>query len=279
MTENHSRKGLAAVNGAQLYYETAGDGLPLVMLHAGVADSRQWNNEFAFFARQAPNRFRVVRYDLRGYGKSEPVKGEFSHLQDLTALLDHLELSRPLILMGCSMGGGLALDYAYTRPGDVKALVLVGSGPAGLDLNAPAVEKFEAAEKAYSAGDLDLVAEIETQIWFDGMGRTPAQVNPQMRKLAYDMNRNALRLDAKRLGKRLPDTQAPVSQRLKALTMPVLVLLGEHDTPYIHAAAAYLEDKLPVMRKVVIPDAAHLANMDQPVEFRRIVSEFLAQVS
>jgi 3-oxoadipate enol-lactonase len=278
MTEKHSSTGLAAVNGAQLYYETAGDGLPLIMIHAGVADSRQWNNEFAFFARQAPYPIRVVRYDLRGYGRSEPVRGEFSHLQDLTALLDHLEIARPLILMGCSMGGGLAIDFAYTRPGDVKALILTGSGPAGLELDAPPIEKFEAAERAYTAGDLDLVAEIETQIWFDGMGRTPDQVNPEMRQLAYDMNRNALRLEAKRLGKRLPDTQAPVNQRLKALTMPVLVLLGEHDTPYIHAAAAYLEDKLPLMRKVVIPGAAHLANMDQPAEFQRIVAEFLAQI-
>jgi pimeloyl-ACP methyl ester carboxylesterase len=241
------------------------------MIHAGVADSRQWNNEFTYFA----NRFRSVRYDLRGYGKSEPVDGEFSHLQDLTALLDHLRIDQPLILMGCSMGGGLAMDYALTRPSEVKALIMVDAGPTGLQLDVPAPARFEAAEKAYTAGDLDLVAEIETQIWFDGTGRTPAQVNPAMRQLAYEMNRNALTHDAKRLGKRLPDTQVPAVERLSELDMPVLVIVGAHDTPYILAAASYMVEKIPSARKEIIEDAAHLPNMDQPNEFQRIVAAFL----
>jgi 3-oxoadipate enol-lactonase len=89
MSDNPVKSGLAAVNNAHIYYETAGEGPPFVMIHAGVADGRQWNNEFAHFA----DRFQVVRYDLRGYGRSEPVAGEFSHLADLIALLDYLELA------------------------------------------------------------------------------------------------------------------------------------------------------------------------------------------
>jgi pimeloyl-ACP methyl ester carboxylesterase len=241
------------------------------MIHAGVADSRQWNNEFSHFA----NRFRVLRYDLRCYGKSEPVDGEFSHFRDLSALLDHLHLDRPLILMGCSMGGGLAMDFALTHPSKVKALIMVGSAPTGLELDAPEPVKFEEAEKAYNAGDLDLVAELETQIWFDGMGRTPAQVNQAMRQLAYEMNRNVLSLDARRLGKRSPDTQVPAGERLSELNIPVLVIVGAHDTPYILAAADYMMEKIPSARKVISEDAAHLPNMDQPDEFRRVISEFL----
>ena len=121
MLEIKSDSGLAAINHTLIYYEIAGQGQPFVMIHAGVADNRQWNNEFAYFA----HRYRVVRYDMRGYGKSEPVDGEFSHLQDLTALLNHLHLDQPLILMGCSMGGGLATDFALTRPSKVKALIIV----------------------------------------------------------------------------------------------------------------------------------------------------------
>ena len=203
MAEIRRNSGLAAINHALIYYEMAGEGPPFVMIHAGVADSRQWNNEFAHFA----NRFRVVRYDMRGYGKSAPVDGEFSHLQDLTALLDSLHLDQPLIAMGCSMGGGLAMNFALLRPSKVRALIMVDAGPSGLTLDVPAPAKFVEAEKAYNAGELDLAAEIETQIWFDGMGRTPAQVNQPMRHLAYDMNRHALSHDAKRLGKRLPDAE------------------------------------------------------------------------
>jgi len=263
--------GFAAVNNALIYYEIGGKGMPFVMIHAGVADSRQWNNEFDHFSP----RFRVLRYDLRGYGKSEPVVGEYSHLQDLTALLDHLDIDLPLIVMGCSMGGGLAMDYALTQPSKVQALIMVDAGPGGLKLEVPTPAKFEEAEQAYNAGDLDRVAELETQIWFDGMGRTPEQVSPAMRKLAYAMNRNALSHDAKRLGKRLPDTQVPAVARLAELRPPVLVIVGVHDTPYILAAADYMVEKLPSARKVILDDAAHLPNLDHPEQFQRVVTEFL----
>jgi pimeloyl-ACP methyl ester carboxylesterase len=274
MTEIRSERGLAEINNALLHYEIAGQGQPFVMLHAGVADHRQWNNEFAHFAQ----RFRVLRYDLRGYGRSEPVDGEFSHLQDLTALLDHLRLEQPLILMGCSMGGGLAMDFALTYPSRVKALIMVGSGPSGLELDVPTPAKFAEVEKAFNEGKLDLVAELETQIWFDGEGRSPAQVDKAMRQLAYDMNRIALAHEAKSLGKRLPDTQFPAATRLNELHIPVLIIVGEYDNPYILGAGAYMAENIPSARKVVIADAAHLPNMDHPAEFQRLVSEFLEGV-
>ncbi len=106
---------------ARLYYEVAGEGPAFVMIHAGIADSRQWNNEFTHFA----NNYRVLRYDMRGYGRSEPAEGEFSHMGDLMALLDHLQIREPLVMMGCSMGGGLAMDFALTHPLRVKALIMV----------------------------------------------------------------------------------------------------------------------------------------------------------
>jgi pimeloyl-ACP methyl ester carboxylesterase len=266
-----TKSGMAEINGARIYYETAGEGIPLVMIHAGVADNRQWNNEFAFFSQW----YRVLRYDMRGYGRSEPVDGEFSHLGDLISLLDHLDLHEPLIVMGCSMGGGIAMDFALKEPAGVKALIMVGSGPSGLELDVPTPPKFAEAEKAYHAGDLDLLAEIETQIWFDGMNRTPEQVNPEMRKLAYDMNRNALALEARKLGKRLPDSTSPAVDRLEEIAIPILVIAGEHDTPYILAAADVMETKIRSARKVIMGDAAHLPNMDHPEEFHKIVKTFL----
>jgi pimeloyl-ACP methyl ester carboxylesterase len=263
--------GFAAVNNALIYYEIAGEGQPLVMIHAGIADHRQWNNEFAHFA----GRFRVLCYDMRGYGKSEPVEGEFSHLQDLTALLEALHINQPLILMGCSMGGGLAMNFALERPSQTAALVMVDAGPTGLELDVPEPAKFKETEAAYNAGDFDRVAELETQIWFDGMGRTPSQVDQAMRSLAYEMNRTALAHEAKRLGKRLPDTPIPAVERLTELHIPVLIMVGNQDIPYMHAAAGYMVEKIPSARKVVIDDAAHLPNMDHPEEFQRIVGEFL----
>jgi pimeloyl-ACP methyl ester carboxylesterase len=125
--------GFVAIGNVNLYYEIAGNGQPLVLIHAGVADSRQWNNEFVDLSQD----YRVLRYDLRGYGKSCPVDGEFSHMGDLIALLDKHQFHQPLILIGCSMGGSLAMDFAFEHPSSVKTLVLVSSGPSGLSLDVP----------------------------------------------------------------------------------------------------------------------------------------------
>ena len=275
MTTLQTKSGFVQVDNARLYYETAGEGVPLVMIHAGVADSRQWNNEFAFFARD----YRVVRYDMRGYGKSEPVDGEYNSLDDLVTILNTLGIHEPVVVMGCSMGGGLAMDFALTHPSRVRALIMVGSAPSGLELDVPSPAKFAEAEKAFEAGDLDLVCEIETQIWFDGTGRTPEQVNQAMRKLLYEMNRQALAHEVKQLGKRLPNTPAPAFDRLSDLKKPVLVILGAHDTPYILAAADYMVERIPSARKVIIDDAAHLPNMDHPDEFQTHVANFLESLT
>ena len=275
MSTLQTKSGFVHIDNARLYYETAGQGVPLVMIHAGVADSQQWNNEFTFFARG----YQVVRYDMRGYGKSEPAEGEFSHMGDLVAILNALGLDEPAVIMGCSMGGGLAMDFALTHPSKVRALIMVGSGPSGLELDVPAPAKFADVEKAFEAGDLDLVSEIETQIWFDGMGRAPEQVNQSMRKLLYEMNRQALAHEVKQLGKRLPNTQVPVFDRLGDLKIPVLIIVGAHDTPYILAAADYMVERTPSAKKAIIEDAAHLPNMDHPEKFQAIVTNFLEDLS
>lgn len=275
MSTHPSKSGFANIDNAKLYYEIAGAGTPLVMVHAGVADSRQWNNEFAYFSQS----YRVIRYDLRGYGKSEPVDGEFSHMGDLVSLLDTLGVHEPVVVMGCSMGGVLAMDLALSHPSRVKAVVMVDSAPSGLELDVPTLSKFGEAEKAFEAGDLDRVAEIETQIWFDGMGRTPEQVNPTMRKLLLEMNRLALAHEVKGLGKRLANTEVPAFDRLESLRIPVLIIVGSHDTPYTLAAADYMQEKIKFADKISIEDAAHLPNMDQPQEFQKIIEEFLASRS
>lgn len=272
MPSNQPHSGFAPINGAKIYYEIVGDGPPFVMIHAGVADSHQWNNEFTYFSQN----YRIVRYDLRGYGQSEPVDGEYSNLGDLTALLDHLKLdSTPLILMGCSMGGGLAMDFAFLHPSRVKALIMVGSGPSGLKLDVPTPDIYAEAEAAYNAKDWDRLAELETQIFFDGTRRTPDQVDQSMRQLTVDMIRNSLNHEAKGLGKRLPDTENPAAPRLSELLCPVLIIVGEHDTPYILAAADYMLENVRSAQKALMDDAAHLPNMDHPAQFRQIVSTFL----
>ncbi len=265
--------GFAEVNGARLYYERSGCGKPLVMIHAGIADCRMWDKEFEAFSQ----RHQALRFDMRGYGKSVPVEGEFNLLDDLETLLTQLGIPMPIILMGCSMGGGLSIDYALTHPNQVDALILVGSGPAGLELEAPGPdEHFAQSEAAFEAGDVELVAELDMRIWFDGDGRTRNEVDSEARQKAYAMAKLVTEHELKGVGTHVRKSLArPAAERLHELTMPTLVVIGQNDLPYLQLAADYMRDKLPAATKLLIPDAGHLPNLEHPEIFGTAVLNFL----
>ncbi len=241
------------------------------MLHAGVADHRQWNAAFEHFASS----YRVLCYDMRGFGRSAPVPGSFRAIDDLETVLDALSVTRPVILMGCSMGGSLAMDFSIAHPGAVSALIMVCSGPSGLKLDVPEPEQFELVALAEQEGDLDRVCELETQIWFDGESRAPGDVDPQQRALLYEMNRTALEHASRGLGERQPDLQPPACKRLDEIDAPVLVLVGELDLPYMHAAADYMGANIRRVQRENIAGTAHLPSMEQAQEFNQIVGAFL----
>jgi pimeloyl-ACP methyl ester carboxylesterase len=121
--------GFAEVNGASLYYDVAGNGEPLVLVHAGIADRRMWDGQLKAFAE----RYRVIRYDMRGCGRSEaPTGASFSHHDDLRGLLDFLGIERA-ILVGCTIGARTAIDFALALPERVRALALVCPSVSGFE--------------------------------------------------------------------------------------------------------------------------------------------------
>lgn len=244
------------------------------MIHAGIADCRMWNREFETFAKS----HQVMRFDMRGYGRSRPVKGEFNIQNDLSAMLAALEIKAPFILMGCSMGAGLAIDYALTHPQDVLALILVGGAPAGLEIEAEAPDElFAQSEQAFNNKDIDLAAEIDMKIWFDGFGRSADDLDPTIRQQAWEMARLATEHELKGIGRHVRKPfDKPAAERLDELQMPVLVVIGENDLPYLRLAADYLVDHLPQAAKALIPNAAHLPNMEQAERFQAAVKTFLA---
>jgi pimeloyl-ACP methyl ester carboxylesterase len=232
-----------------------------------------WDEQFAYFAQK----YRVVRYDLRGCGRSAPVAGDYERHEDLRALLDFLHIDRAT-LMGCSMGGGACLNLALDYPDRATALIMVGSGPSGFSYPewspGPLDEALEEAEKA---GDLERLNEIQMRIFIDGTGRTPDQVSPALRNKVLAMNRIALHNQAQ-MGRDLP-LATPAAQRLHELRLPVLIVYGDLDEDYIHRAAAFMASSLPDAQKVMMPGTAHLPNMEFPAEFNAHVDDFLGGVT
>jgi 3-oxoadipate enol-lactonase len=146
------KTGMAEVNGARIYFVVAGEGDPLVLVHAGIADSRMWEDQLIVFA----DRYRIIRHDMRGFGMTAMVEGQFSHYEDLRALLDSLDVERAH-LVGCSMGGGAVLDFALEYPQRVGNLVLVGSAVCGFGPDFDPASQWEEILAAEVAGDLERV--------------------------------------------------------------------------------------------------------------------------
>ena len=261
--------GMAEVNGARIYYEVAGEGEPLVLVHAGIADSRMWEAQLAEFA----NHYQVIRYDMRGFGRTAMEEGPYSHHDDLRGLLDSLDVERAH-LVGCSMGGGAVLDFALEFPERARNLVLVGPAVSGFrpDLDPP--RQWDEIVAADEAGDLGRISELEVQIWVDGPRRSPEDIDVSIRDLVREMNLIALENEASGLGEAW-EPEPPAVDRLPDIQAPSLLIVGEEDQPRVFAAADLLERELPNVRKVVIPGAAHLPNMERPEHFNRLVLDFL----
>lgn len=273
--DTSAQRGFAEVNGARLYYEVAGSGRALVLVHAGICDERMWDDQFAAFAE----RYRVIRYDQRGFGQSTLPPGPYALQEDLAALLAQLGVSETAVV-GVSMGGSASIDLTLTHPDLVKALVLVGSGLGGA--NAPGTPEegalFAAVDAAIEAGDIETANAREVHIWVDGPHRDPAQVNPQMRERVAEMNIRGFReADAWKQTQSLP-VEPPASTRLGEIKAPTLVIIGDQDVSEIQTTADILANGIPGARKVVMPNTAHVPNMEQPEQFNQIVLDFLASV-
>ncbi len=268
-----SQSGFAEVNGTRLYYEVAGEGHPLLLIHGGIMDSRMWDEQFEVFAQQ----YRVVRFDWRAFGQSDlPGTKPYSMRGDARALLEFLGIEKTHLL-GISMAGSVAIDFTLDYPDMVEKLILVAPGVNGYE---PAESEeseatYKEIEAAFDSGDIERGVELETRLWVDGPERTPDQVDPQVRRRVYEMNLNTCRRIA---DIELPDTQKlapPAFGRLSEIRVPTLLIVGDKDVREQVATLDMLETHIAGAQKAVMHGVAHVPNMEHPGEFNQLVLDFL----
>ena len=256
--------GTANVNGTRLYYETAGSGPPVVLLHGGNLDSRMWDDQLPFLAKS----FTVTRYDIRPYGRSALTEKGFSSVDDLAALMDVLGITRAS-LVGLSLGGRIAIDFALTHPDRVDKLVLMGPGLSGFPFN----QKDEAVQAMMArarTGD----ARGAMELWLQHPMMAPAMARPtlaaRIRPIAMDNARIWTNLA---VGERVPNP--PAIKRLGEIRAPTLVIVGERDVPDIQQIVTLIGAGVRGARTQVVPGAAHLPNLEDPALVNRLLGEFL----
>jgi len=255
---------------ARLAAQACGHGPAVVLLHAGVADARMWNEQLAALA----SRHRAVAYDRRGFGGSLHADEPYSMVGDLLAVLDAVSPASPAILVGCSQGGRIAIDTALAHPQRVRALVLVAPALSG----APQIDSFpeplqalvDELKRAEASGDIERLNALEAQAWLDGPAAAPGRVGGAARELFLAMNGIALRAQPR--GTEIQPPSAADSLRL--VQVPTLLLWGDLDFPHLQARCDTLAAQLPKVRGEVLHGTAHLPNLEQPERFNRALLAF-----
>lgn len=261
--------GYVDIPGGRMYYEVAGAGHPFLMIHADVADHRMWDEQFATFSR----RYRVIRYDKRGFGKTTSQDGPVSLIEDIAALLAHLGVAKTYV-MGLSNGGRLALDFTLAHPEMVDALIVVAGGVTGFE--APATEAemalFETEMELEKRGDQAGLLDLGVHVWCDGPeqpeGRTSQEVRDRLREMMTDIYRDhheklePIELEPAAVG------------RLAEISVPTLAIFGSYDETGTIAAMELLAEHVAGAQKAAFA-TAHMVNMEQPEAFDARVQGFL----
>jgi 3-oxoadipate enol-lactonase len=257
--------GYVSVDGGKLFYEIAGKGENIVLLHDGMVNHQIWDDQFPLLAKN----HRVVRYDRRGYGKSTDPKEKYSHIDDLNQVFLQLKVDKATIF-GMSSGGRLAIDFTLTYPEKVKGLVLVGAVVSGFGYTSHMTTRggnFNPAEysdpiKVNKYFIMDDPYEIYS-------GNTKAK-EKVMKLLPYLAREN-------RVPTRPPDKVAV--RFLSEIKVPTLILVGEYDIPDVHAHAGVINAGIQNSKREIIPKSGHLIPIEQPGLFFDSVMNFLSKLS
>jgi pimeloyl-ACP methyl ester carboxylesterase len=268
MTSSHDGvlNGFADVNGTRLFYELAGAGPALTLIHGFSLDTRMWDDQFATFAQ----RYRVLRYDARGFGRSAvPGAARYSHAEDLHALLEHLEIEHTA-LIGFSMGGGIAISFALAYPALVDALLVAGCLLPGYRLSAELGASFGAIWSAGRAQGVAAARERWLQHPLFASVRARADLDARFTRIISEysgwewMNKDPQSPPA-----------PPPAERLSEIHSPMLAIVGERDLPDFHAIAGLIERDAPGARRVLLPAVGHMVNMEAPERFNQLVLEWM----
>ena len=265
-------EGLIDVPGGRLWAQWAGEGSAVVLVHAGIADARMWDPQWDALVAS----HRVIRYDTRGFGRTETGDVPFSNRSDLVAVLDAAGIERA-VFVGCSRAGQIVLDTAVEYPDRVAAVVWVCGGLSGFEWEETPEElaAFEREEALEEAHDWTALADQAVQVWVDGIGQPAGRAPAFARDLVRKMTLETLAQE-KESGQPIV-LDPPAAGRLGEVQVPVLAIVGGLDNSSVGPAAELLVERAGA-RRIDLPDVAHMPSLERPEWFTETLLAFLAEV-
>jgi 3-oxoadipate enol-lactonase len=261
------QSGYADVEGRKVYYEAKGEGRVILLIHGFSLDRQMWDDQFVAFARQ----FRVIRYDMSGYGRSTIPDSAISSSDEIAALLRHLGVEK-VAVVGMSLGGSVAARFAVDYPDMVEALITVSSTLEGYRYR----DQLRNRLNNYIQVAKDSGVNAAKELWAKGPFMTPVAniqiVGARIQRILADWS------GAQFTNPRIwqpKSTPPPLIRRLGSIRVPALAIVGEWDEPDVLAIADTLATRIAGAQKMVIPESGHLFNLERPDDFNRIVLDFL----
>ncbi|HEX4216053.1 MAG TPA: alpha/beta fold hydrolase [Candidatus Dormibacteraeota bacterium] len=262
-----SATGVLVLPGARLAYQVAGDGPALVFVHGFGLDMRMWDPQADLLAR----RFRVVRFDCRGFGASGPFDPAvpYTHAGDLVELLGHLAIGKA-VLAGLSFGGGVVMEAALATPQLVRGLALLDAVLDGVPWDpASATALRDTTQQARDHGLLAGRAAWLAHPLFAAARRRPEVAGPLADMVAGYPGQHWIGHDPHQ-----PSEPRPFDA-LERIAVPTLVAVGEHDVPGFQEMAAVLARRIPGARHHVVAEAGHMVNMERPAAVNELITRFM----
>lgn len=256
------------VGDSYLHVDETGSGPAVVFVHGGQMDSSMWDEQVETFA---PTN-RVVRVDVRGFGRSGPVSDPYASHEDLHAVVEALELSN-FTLVGLSLGGRIAVDYALDRPGRLDGLVLVAPGLSGWSWSDPDHAFFDDIVAAVAAGDTARAVELWLECPYMAPAMERPELAPRLRRLAAANERAWTIPPVER------PREPPAVTELAKIATPTLLVVGDRDVSAILRIVDLLERELPDARRVDLPGVGHLPNLEARERFDEELGLFLEEVA
>ncbi len=264
--------GTIHAGGSDWYYEMKGQGEALVFLHAGFMDHSMWDKQVEYFSKE----YKVITLDLPAHGQTRNVDSMGLIADALKQVMDALKISKANFV-GLSLGGGVVTDFALAYPERIHKIVLAASGINGYEtkyiVDSVAINYFKELMGALEKKDTIAAAQIFVHYWYDGPYRKPEEVDSAQRQWIYDKTYQSMITHKVRGWPRF--AKPPAVNKIDSITVPTLILAGDKDMRYILDAAEVLDQRIPISRRVIIPGAAHMMNLEKRDEFNRAVESFL----
>jgi len=259
----------------QVHYQIQGKGSPLIFIHAGYQEMGMWSQQVAYFKDYNT----VITIDLPGHGETKGIDTTLLVKDVIRICMDSLHI-HTASFVGLSLGGSCVQDFVLGYPERVEKVILVGSGLSGwsdvLSMDTVSKACFARMAAIGATNNLDSFAHAFTQIWGIGFSRKPESVDSKVREYVFQTTLTNLKQhpDDNRWPQ-LDSPRASIRIRQHQWQRPLLIIYGNKDLPFILAVANWLHNSIPGSSEMMIPDAAHMVNMEEPLLFNLAVRAFL----